>query len=271
MISQEFLKAVTTALDEGILFALLTITKHPDQNRVGTKTMIYPNGEFLYSTAFSDDFSQKLVEVSMPYLENLKSKTITFSWSDSEIECFVEVFPPSFHLIVAGAGHVSEPVATMGKMLGFHVTVIDDREKFANRQRFSSADKVICQSYLAFFSELKISACTYILLLTRGHQFDVISLRELLRKKEKAAYIGMIGSKRRISGVFEQLKADFSDEAFSNIYAPVGLDIGGQTPAEIAISIMAEIIKVRNHRTGKSLREEIHSYTQLGFQEGEKK
>lgn len=268
MMSHEFLRGVMTAVEQGHQVALVTVTKHSDLHMLGTKTLIYPNGEFLTNTDYRDVFTQRVVDECMPCLENRKSKSITFAWTDSQVECFVEVFEPPLHLIVAGAGHVSEPVAKMAKMLGFHVTVIDDREMFANRERFSSADEVICQSYFQFFSEVRISPLTYIVLLTRGHQFDVISLHQLLNREEKAAYIGMIGSKRRISGVFEQLKHDFPSETFSNIYTPVGLDIGAQTPGEIAVSIMAEVIKVRNKRTGNSLREQIRSYQELHFQEG---
>ena len=88
-------------------------------------------------------------------------------------------------------------------MLGFYVTVIDDRNEFANRDRFPHVDEVVCQSFLNFFKKAELTEQTYILLLTRGHKYDVLSLQELLKRQEKPAYIGMIGSRRRISGVFE--------------------------------------------------------------------
>jgi len=268
MTSLEFYRSLTSALERGERLALLTITKHANSDVLGTKTILYPNGDYLQSAYCADAFTQQLLTECMPYLENAKSKAVSFSWENTEVECFVEVFLPPLQLIIAGAGHVSEPTAAMAKMLGFYVSIIDDRESFANPQRFTFVDKVICEPYYKYFHEVEMSPDTFVLLLTRGHQFDVICLRELLRKEEQAAYIGMIGSKRRISGVFEQLKHDFPAEAFANIYTPVGLDIGAQTPGEIAVSMMAEIIKVKNRRTGKSLREEIPSYRELNFRGG---
>jgi xanthine dehydrogenase accessory factor len=116
-------------------------------------------------------------------------------------------------------------------------------------------NQLICRSYLDFFKELKVTDNMYIVLVTRGHQHDIIILQELLGCE--AAYVGMVGSRRRISGVFSQLHKQYPKKAFDNIYAPIGLDLGGQTPEEIAIGIIAEILKVKNGRTGISLRERI--------------
>lgn len=210
------------------------------------------------------------MEICKMFLKKKRSGTYTFSWNENEIECFAEYFPAPLHLIVAGAGHVCEPVAQMGKMLGFFVTVIDDRPEFANRGRFPTADEVVCRSYLDYFSEVVLSEHTFILLLTRGHKYDVLSLRELLKRDEKAAYIGMIGSRRRISGVFEELRIDFPNESFNHLFTPVGLDIGAETPAEIAVSILAEILKVKNQKSGNSLSTKVRKYAKLGFHEGVK-
>lgn len=257
--------------------ALLTITSHPDTSLIGTTFLLQKNGELYDENESLHYLHSRLVDYCLPLLKQSKTKTIQIPYNEIQFECYVEVFPVPPHLIVAGAGHVSEPVAEIGKMLGFYVTVIDDRKEFANDRRFPYADKVVCSKYIDFFGDVSITPHTYILLLTRGHKFDVVSLQELLKREEKlkveerSAYIGMIGSRRRISGVCEQLKSEFTDHNFLNIYSPVGLDIGAQTPAEIAVSIMAEILKIKNTSSGKSLKEKIPSYSKLKFRERTKK
>lgn len=253
--------------------ALITITNHPECTVIGTKFILQKNGEIYDENQFSKRLHAKLTEYCLPLLMEDKTKTIQIEFDGMRIECYVEVFPVPPHLIVAGAGHISETVAEVGKMLDFRVTVIDDRKDFANKKRFPQVDEVVCSSYTDFFRNVPITPKTYILLLTRGHKFDVVSLQELLKREEnmlveeRTIYIGMIGSRRRISGVFEQLKDEFTDHNFTNMYSPVGLDIGAQTPAEIAISIMAEILKVKNDSSGNSLKNKIRSYANLKFRE----
>ncbi len=253
--------------------ALVTITKHFDEALIGLKVLFQEGGVLFADTRLTKEFQAAILEKVWPFFKKGVTKALQFEYEDCQIECFMEVFPVPPRLIVAGAGHVSEPVAKIGKMTGFHVTVIDDRSEFANKERFPTADEVVCAPYVSFFKALHIDPSTFIILLTRGHKFDVVSLQELLRREEamsqeaRTTYIGMIGSKRRIAGVFEQLKNEFSDHSFTNIYSPVGLDIGGQTPAEIAVSIMAEVLKVKNGKSGNSLKEKIPSYSQLKFRE----
>ncbi|KON88598.1 hypothetical protein AF332_18515 [Sporosarcina globispora] len=248
---------------------LLTITDHPDKEVIGAKALLWPDGDFCTEASpLSSDVKDHLIAQCSKLVIKKRSGTVKFLCNDSIIECFAEYFPAPLHLIVAGAGHVCEPVAEMGRMLGFFVTVIDDREDYANRERFPLANEVVCQSYLHYFRHVEVSEKTYILLLTRGHKYDVLSLNELLRRDHQAGYIGMIGSRRRISGVFEELQQDFPNESFDNLYTPVGLDIGAETPAEIAVSIMAEILKVKNQKSGNSLSAHIKKYAKMGFHEG---
>ncbi len=271
---EQLLKAIKERRDDA---ALVTITKHSDESLIGSKILMQEDGILSGDAVLSKGLQTVVFDQVLPFFKKGVTKAIQFEYGDCQIECYMEVFPVPPRLIVAGAGHVSEPVAEIGKMAGFHVTVIDDRPEFANRGRFPTADEVVCTSYVEFFQNLPVNPNTFIVLLTRGHKFDVVSLQELLRREEaieqeqRTAYIGMIGSRRRISGVFEQLKDEFSDHNFTNIYSPVGLDIGGQTPAEIAVSIMAEILKVKNGKSGNSLKEKIPSYSQLKFRERVKK
>lgn len=273
MLSSQLYDKLHEATEKRENVALITITDHTKLTEVGRKFLLYTTGEIFDESETSQTFLTVLKEHCLPLLQEKKTKAITINDEGEAIECFVEVFIAPPHLIVAGAGHVSEPVAEIGKMLGFYVTVIDDRKEFANEERFHYVDEVACKSYIEFFRTVPITPETYILLLTRGHKFDVVSLQELLGREEemlpeeRTRYIGMIGSRRRIAGVFEQLKDEFTEHNFVNIYSPVGLDIGAQTPTEIAISILAEILKIKNDATGSSLKGKIKSYSLLKFRE----
>ncbi|MHB8618305.1 MAG: XdhC family protein [Chloroflexota bacterium] len=156
-------------------------------------------------------------------------------------EVFFELFMPPPTLIVVGAGHIAVPLAAMGKMLDYEVVVIDDRATFANKTRFPTADRVMVQDYEEAITSLDITPSTFIVLVTRGHRHDVLSLRKVIQKP--AGYIGMIGSRRRVFAVLKLLKDEgVSLGDLAKVKAPIGIDIGAQTPAEIAICILGEIV-----------------------------
>jgi xanthine dehydrogenase accessory factor len=268
MMSPNMLERMKNALKEQRVSALVTITAHSDPSFLGKKFLVWEDGRFYHEQRETEIFSESLKELCQSLIRKRKTKCIRISMNQQEVECFVDIFLPPPHLIIAGGGHVCEPVVQIASLLGFHTTVIDDRSEFAREERFPLANEVICESYMDFFRNCKLSGNTWILLLTRGHQFDVISLQELLRREETPAYIGMIGSRRRIAGVFEQIKNEFDESCFDHIYTPVGLDIGAETPAEIAVSIMAEILKVKNNKSGHSLSNDIRELAKLGFRGG---
>lgn len=148
-------------------------------------------------------------------------------------------------LVICGAGHVSIPIIRIGKMVGFHVTVLEDRPKFADNARREHADRVICESFETALDRVEGDADTYFVIVTRGHRYDQECLARIVGKE--SAYVGMIGSKLRIKTVKEILtEQGISQELLQNIYAPIGLDIKAETPEEIAVAIMAEIIEVKN-------------------------
>jgi xanthine dehydrogenase accessory factor len=168
---------------------------------------------------------------------------------------FIDPITGAQRLIIAGAGHIAVPLAVLGSMLGFHVTVIDDRASFANRERFPGADKIIVKAFHSALESLHLNQHCYIISVTRGHSFDEEVVRTVLRqqthlaKGQAACFVGMIGSRRRVGAMLSHLEEDGFDRALlEEIHAPLGLDIGAETPEEIAVSIMAEIIRER--RTG---------------------
>ena len=146
-------------------------------------------------------------------------------------------------LIVCGGGHISIPLITMGKLLGFQVTVIEDRILYADNARRAKADKVICDSFQKALQRIEGDSNSYFIIVTRGHRHDKICLEEIINKNN--AYIGMIGSKLRVKRVKEELlNKGASKEVLDGIYSPIGLKIGAEPPEEIAVAIMAEIIMV---------------------------
>lgn len=178
---------------------------------------------------------------------------LTYEQPGSRVRVFVEVQQPPPHLVIVGAGHIAVPLARLGKINDFRVTVIDDRPQYANRERFPDADQVIAAPIRETVRDLPTDENTCIVLVTRGHQLDVECLIEVLDRP--LAYIGMIGSQRRVRAVFQLLQEEMGIPAalLDRVHAPVGLDIGAESPAEIATAIMAEIILVRRGGTGAPL------------------
>jgi len=157
---------------------------------------------------------------------------------------FVEVQRARPTLLIAGGGHIAVPLAQMAALLDFRVVVLDDRPSFANQARFPMADQVICGLFEPTLRQFPIDGDTYVVIITRGHQHDVECLLAVL--DTPAAYIGMIGSRRRVRGVFELLERERGIEParLRRVRSPIGLAIGAVTPAEIAVSILAEVVAV---------------------------
>ncbi len=164
------------------------------------------------------------------------------------LEIFVEPILPQPLLYIFGGGHISSAVARVASASGFSITIADDREAFANTERFPMADKLYT-TYEDAFAKIVPNASSYLLIVTRGHRDDMRVLAWAVRTD--ARYIGMIGSKRKVLSVYKALeKEGYSPEEFERVHAPVGLDIGALTPEEIAVSITAELIAVRRNAVG---------------------
>jgi xanthine dehydrogenase accessory factor len=171
---------------------------------------------------------------------------------DDATEVFVEVLERPPALVIAGAGHCALPLARLGKMLGFEVVILDDRPDCATQERFPDAARIVVGDLGAEVEALKLGPEAHVVLVTRGHKQDEAILRRVIDRD--LAYIGMIGSRRRIGAVFADMERDGYDPALlDRVHSPIGLDIGAETPEEIAVSIMGEIIKTRRGGTGSSL------------------
>ena len=159
----------------------------------------------------------------------------------------IEAIAPPPHLYIYGAGHISQYISTMAKLVGFYVTVIDDRSQFANRDRFPDADEIIVEEFQKVFEKVRPPRNGYAVIVTSGHKHDAAVLEEVLKRPPQ--YIGMIGSKRKVKIIYDDLiDKGFKEDLLSTIHAPIGIDIGGETPQEIAVSIVSELIKARSNR-----------------------
>ena len=186
----------------------------------------------------------KIIADAQNVLRSRQHKLLRYSLPISNISVFVEIQRRAPELIIVGAGHIAIPLAQIASMCDFAVTVLDDRQSFANRERFPTVRKVITAPLRKTVRELPMDQDTFVVLVTRGHTHDVDCLLELLDRP--LAYVGMIGSPRRVDAVFKLLEEEMQiDPArFDRVYAPIGIAIGAKTPAEIAVCIMAEIINV---------------------------
>ncbi len=161
-----------------------------------------------------------------------------------EVTLFIEPHLSPAALLLVGAGHISQCLAAMAKIVGFTVTVLDDREEFCNRRLFPAADRLLVGDIGQLLEEVEIGPQTHIVIVTRGHRYDQLALEKTLRSP--AAYLGMIGSVKKVKANFDNLQElGFSRKELERVHAPVGLRIGALTPAEIAVSILAEIIAVK--------------------------
>jgi xanthine dehydrogenase accessory factor len=247
------------ALDERRPAALVTVVRAEGApgDALGRRAVIWELGQHVEvrGDLGLGEWEQAAIDAAWEVLETRRSRLVDVQAEGSPVQLFVEVQhrPPT--LLMAGAGHIAIPLAQLAKMCHFDVVVLDDRAGFANSERFPTADRVVAAPFERTLRQWPLDEDTYIVLITRGHQHDVACLLTILDRP--SAYIGMIGSRRRIRAVFQLLEEEkgIPREVFERVHAPIGLDIGSETPAEIALSIMAEIVKVRRGGTGRSLSE----------------
>jgi xanthine dehydrogenase accessory factor len=235
-----------------------------------TAKMLVRDDGSIFGTIGGGCVEAEVWQAAREVMEQEKPRTLTFNLNqdpkyDTGLVCggtldiFLEPVLPAAVLYIFGAGHVAHSLYRTAKDAGFDVTVIDDRETYANRERFPEAQEVIAEDFERAMARLDISESAYIVIVTRGHRDDMRVLRWAVGTK--ARYVGMIGSKRKTIAVFRELRREgLPAKLFERVHAPIGLDIGAVTPEEIAVSITAELIAERR----KSERELPHMSWFLG-------
>jgi xanthine dehydrogenase accessory factor len=198
---------------------------------------------------------KKVLDEALAMMGAAAPKLVKYELKDIGMSCgggmsvFLEPLLPAPQLIIFGAGHIGSALSQIGKMLDFNVTVIDNRPDFANAKRLPWADTVLAEDYAKVLGDLSYSDGTYMIIVTHKHAHDFEILEQLINKPFR--YLGMIGSRTKVATVFQQLRdRGIAEEVIKKIHSPIGISIGANTPAEIAISIAAELVAVRNGASG---------------------
>ncbi len=244
--------------------ALCTVIKSEGSTprHVGSKMLVYPDGSFI-GTVGGGDLEHRVLDEAWMALSDGEPRYLHYNMTDpsrgdpgvcgGQVEVFVEPILPPPTLVVIGAGHVGKAVVHLAKWLGFRVAVNDDREGFCTPEATPGADEYFPVEMGKLAEQLKITKRTYLVITSRGSNVDALGLPNLL--KSDAAYIGVIGSRRRWATTVKALKENgIEDELIKKVHSPMGLELQAETPEEIAVSIMAEVLMVRDKGSGKQMK-----------------
>ena len=243
---------------EGIPSALATIVQcvGSSPQKEGAKMLVRGDGTIL-GTLGGGCLEAEVMQVAQMAIRDGSPRTIPFELTErhgglvcgGKVLVYIEPVIPDPDLIILGAGHVSRALARTAAFVGFRVTVMDDRPEYANKENFPDAEDVIVSDFSDVFSHLPAKRNSHIVIATRGHNHDLDALRAALNTA--ARYIGLLGSRRKRALLFRTLEAEgFPKTSTGRIITPVGLDIGSITPEEIAISIVAQLIRERRGNAG---------------------
>lgn len=249
--------------EQGKAAALCTIIESSGSTprHEGSKMLVFPDGR-ITGTVGGGEMENRVIHEALQSLLDGRTRVLKYSMVDPEkgdpgvcggqLEVLVEPITPKPLMVIIGGGHVGKQVVHLAKWLGFRVAVSDDRVELCSPEAHPEADEFYPVSMEELPKRLEITPYTYLILTTRGVTVDVPGLPELIRSP--AAYIGVIGSKRRwLTTRKALLERGFSEEQLNRVHSPLGLELNAETPEEIAVSIMAEIIMLRNGGTGKPM------------------
>ena len=255
--NQEVFAALAEALERGEEVALVTIVSATGSTpqRVGAKMLVFPDGRTVGTIGggcYENDAFWKAREAitarrpfNVKYELNDDFAQETGLVCGGQMEVFIEPVEASPDVYVFGAGHVGYFVAKMAHEVGFRVHVVDDREKFANTERFGPGIDVVVENIPEWLASHALPPTAYAVIVTRGHTHDLDALRALTAHPLR--YLGLIGSKAKVKRIFDALREEgISSETLRAVHAPIGLDIGAITPQEIGISIVAELIAAKH-------------------------
>lgn len=256
--------AIVDLQEKGEAGALCTIidTQGSTPRHAGSKMLVYSDGRFI-GTVGGGEVETRVIREALNVIRSGRPSLLEYNMIDPQrgdpgvcggtLQIFVEPILPKPQVVVVGGGHVGKAVAHLAKWLGFRVAVSDDRPEFCTPEENPDADEFYPVPMVDLPKHLKITPATYLVLTTRGSNVDVAGLKPLL--ESPAAYIGVIGSKRRwLTTRKALLSQGVPEENLNKVYSPMGLELQAETPEEIAVSIMAEIIAIRNGGSGKSMK-----------------
>lgn len=246
MISSELLSRLKESLEEEHTVALVTFLEGPKR---GTKVLAWPDGGF-YGVALEQDVQEQIGAALKGVFETLKPHRRTIETGEERHELFFEVYPPPPRLVMVGAVHIAIPLTRFARELGFRTVIIDPRPVFATRERFAEADELIIGWPHEVLTESSFNASTFLVVLSHDPKLDNPALK--LALNSNCRYIGALGSRKTHNRRIKALKEEgLTDTRISRIHAPIGIDLGGRKPEEIAVSIIAEIVAVQNGRVAQ--------------------
>lgn len=228
------------ALSAGRQTTSVTLIQSPDQFTTFVGQMMYADDEIK-----GEIINAEFTKVVASYLKNNVFTEPQIFQIDyyGEHTLFYDIWTNNPKAIIFGGGHISVVLAEFMALINFDVTVIDDRLEFANMARFPRAKNVICQDFKRSVQDIVIDDQTAVIIVTRGHRYDLECLRSVINSPAK--YLGMIGSRRRVAGIIDMLVEEgYQSNTLSRLHSPIGIDIGASTPAEIALSIAAEVVAI---------------------------
>lgn len=224
---------------------IITIVDSPKENQLGQMLAISNSGEIngmLVNKEFTGQIINEIASL------NWQQPIIIEAEYCGHYRLFWDRLSIRRRALVLGAGHISQPLVELLHQIDYAVTVIDDRPDFANIVSFPKAERVICENFSIALGQIDCRVYSAIIIVTRGHRYDLDCLHSVLHCQ--VPYLGMIGSRRRVNGILDRLaKEGVAEENISRLRAPIGLDIGAQTPSEIALSIVAEVLAVTRNGT----------------------
>ncbi|MFR3298526.1 MAG: XdhC family protein [Fusobacterium sp.] len=262
----KILKAVSSAVEKGIETAVVTVleVKGSSPGKEGSMMAVFSDGSIL-GTVGGGALEYEFIQEALKAIKENKSCEKSFELTEKGslhmkcggfVRAYIKVFSKREKLLIMGGGHLGAELYTLGKFLNKYVVVFDDREEFANRERFSEADEIIFGKMKETVKNYSIDENSYIIIVTRGHENDKECLKAILDKKVSPKYIGMVGSRGKVLSTYKELLDEgYSKEELKKIYSPIGLDISSSEPKEIALGIMAEITAVKNQKTGEHMRD----------------
>ena len=262
----KILKAVSSAVEKGIETAVVTVleVKGSSPGKEGSMMAVFPDGSIL-GTVGGGALEYEFIQEALKAIKENKSCEKSFELTEKGslhmkcggfVRAYIKVFAKREKLLIMGGGHLGAELYTLGKFLNKYVVIFDDREEFANRERFPEADEIIFGKMEETVKNYSVDENSYIIIVTRGHENDKECLKAILDKKVSPKYIGMVGSRGKVLSTYKELLDEgYSKEELKKIYSPIGLDISSSEPKEIALGIMAEITAVKNQKTGEHMRD----------------
>jgi len=231
---------VVELLNKDKTFCLATVVESGKRDVTpGSKAIVLHDGSVEGSLG-SESLDQKLRDLCLTFFKEKKSRSIIL---EDTVRVFFNFLVSETKLLVCGAGHIAIPLAQFAQRVGFRVTVLDDRPDFASPSRFANCE-VVAAEFTEALREMPFGPSAYVVVITRGHEHDADCLAEILKKE--AAYVGLIGSRRRVRIVLEVLeKEGIPRERLKQVFTPIGIPIGAESPDEIALSIVSELVCVR--------------------------